>query len=72
MENQVQLNIQDIAACVQVIDLVTQRGAIQGPEMAQVGALRERLAAFVQASQEAQNAPVTEDVAEDAPKPDAD
>ena len=68
MENQVQLSIQDIAATVQVIDLVTSRGAIQGPEMAQVGALRERLAAFVEVAAKAEQineSPDVEPIAED-------
>ncbi len=59
-ENKIELSIQDIAACVQLIDLVTTRGAFQGAEMLQVGGLRERLATFVQATQAAQTAPVSD------------
>jgi hypothetical protein len=51
-----QLTINDIAAALQVIDIVTSRGAFRGDELSQVGALRDKLAAFVKASQEAQSA----------------
>lgn len=51
-----QLTVNDIAAALQVIDIVTARGAFRGDELSQVGALRDKLAAFVKASQEAQAA----------------
>lgn len=51
-----QLNINDIAAAIQIIDIVTSRGAFRGDELSQVGALRDKYAAFVQAAQEAQAA----------------
>lgn len=47
-----ELTINDIAAVVQTIDVVTARGAIRGEELSQVGALRDRFAAFVRAAQE--------------------
>jgi len=50
-----QLTVNDIAAALQVIDIVTARGAFRGDELSQVGALRDKLAAFVKASQEAQS-----------------
>ena len=46
-----QLTLNDIAAVVQIIDVVTARGAIRGDELSQVGALRDRYAAFVAAAQ---------------------
>ena len=49
-----QLNINDIAAVVQLIDIVTSRGAFRGDELSQVGALRDKYAAFVKATQDAQ------------------
>lgn len=51
-----ELNINDIAAAVQIIDVVTARGAIRGEELSQVGALRDKFAAFVRAAQEQQAA----------------
>lgn len=51
-EQQVGLSLQDIAAAVQVVDLASSRGAIQGPEMMAVGSLRERFVAFLKAAQE--------------------
>ncbi len=47
-----ELTVNDIAAAVQVIDVATARGAIRGEELSQVGALRDRFAAFVRAAQE--------------------
>ncbi len=47
-----ELTVNDIAAAVQVIDVATARGAIRGDELSQVGALRDRFAAFVRAAQE--------------------
>jgi hypothetical protein len=51
-----QLNINDIAAAIQIIDIVTSRGAFRGDELSQVGALRDKYAAFVQAAQAAEAA----------------
>lgn len=51
-----QLTINDIAAAVQIIDIVTARGAFRGDELSQVGAIRDKYAAFVAAAQEAQAA----------------
>ena len=45
-----ELQIRDLALAVNVIDLCSKRGAFEGPELEQVGALRGRLAAFVKAS----------------------
>ena len=44
------LSLQDISACVQVIDVVSQRGAIQGNELSAVGQLRDKLIAFLEAA----------------------
>lgn len=43
-----QLTLNDIAAVVQLIDVVSARGAIRGEEMTQIGALRDRYVAFLQ------------------------
>jgi hypothetical protein len=51
-EKNMELTVNDIAAAVQLIDIVTARGAIRGEELSQVGVLRDRFAAFVRAAQE--------------------
>ena len=50
------LSLNDIANVVQVIDMVSTRGAIRGDELAPVGILLERLVAFLKASQPAPEA----------------
>ena len=49
------LSLNDIRGCVSIIDIVTKRGAFEGPEMADVGAVRNRLAAFLQSAEAAAN-----------------
>ncbi len=63
-----ELTIQDLTAVVQVIDVVTARGALRGDELSTVGGLRDKVAAFVKAAQEQQNnsAPETEVEVNDA------
>jgi hypothetical protein len=46
-----QISLQDIQNILVLIDLVTQRGAFRGPELASVGALYEKLNKFVQETQ---------------------
>ena len=61
-----QLNLSDIRACVTIIDIVTKRGAFEGSELADVGAVRNRLDSFLiqaAAAQEATN-PTEETAAE--------
>ena len=48
------LSLNDITACVSIIDIVTKRGAFEGSEMADVGAVRNRLATFLAAAKTAQ------------------
>ena len=45
-----QLSLSDLAAVVQMIDVVSRRGAFEGAELATIGALRGRFEAFVKAS----------------------
>tara|TARA_B110000503_G_scaffold128289_1_gene199051 strand:- start:122 stop:367 length:246 start_codon:yes stop_codon:yes gene_type:complete len=52
----VQISLQDIATVVQLIDIVSRRGGIEGRELAGVGMLRNKLEMFLQ-----QNAPPAED-----------
>lgn len=63
-EQDVQLSLNDIAAVVQVIDVVTKRGAFEGSELEAVGLLRNRFAKFVDAKMPKQEA---EDAADPAP-----
>ena len=50
-EEVVGLGYGDIQACVQIIDVSTQRGAIRGDELMQVGTIRERLVGFLRHAQ---------------------
>jgi|TARA_B100000035_G_scaffold50738_1_gene39308 hypothetical protein len=54
------LNIGDLQSIVKIIDACSERGAFRGNEMASVGAVRDRIAAFAEA-----NAPVPEKTDED-------
>ena len=65
---EVQLGLNDIAAVVQIIDVVTKRGAFEGPELEAVGVLRNRFAEFVKSKQPAQEggAPEVEKVEAEA------
>jgi hypothetical protein len=51
-EQEVGLSYGDISASVQIIDVATQRGAIRGDELVQVGTLRERFVAFLRHAKE--------------------
>lgn len=51
-EQQVNISLQDIATVVQMIDVVSRRGAFEGNEMAGVGMLRNKMEMFLR-----QNAP---------------
>ena len=58
------LQIGDLIATVQLISLVTQRGAVQAAEMSRVGALYDRLVAFLEANgaiKRAESTPTTEE-----------
>ena len=46
------LSYGDISASVQIIDVATNRGAIRGEELVQVGTVRERLVAFLRHAKE--------------------
>ena len=43
------LNIQDLALVLRLIDICSKRGAFEGAELADVGQLRARIAAFIEA-----------------------
>ena len=57
-----QLSLHDIASTIKIIDVVSKRGAFEGGEMADVGAVRNRLVAFLEATQPA------EEVEEETPE----
>ena len=43
-----ELSLIDLSSVIKIIDVVTKRGAFDGGEMADVGAVRNRLAAFLE------------------------
>jgi hypothetical protein len=55
-----QLSLQDIATVAQVIDICSKRGAFEGGELEAVGAVRNRIVAFLQAAAPAQGEEVPE------------
>ena len=78
-QEQVTIQLADIATLVQVIDVVSQRGGFQGQELAGVGMLRNKLEMFVrqnspeqegEAAQAAGAAPVDVDVPPEGPLAD--
>jgi len=60
------LQLNDIAACLQVIDICSKRGAFEGTELEAVGKLRGKLATFVRAA-----APQPEEQTEEPPVEDS-
>lgn len=46
-----QLSVSDLSAAVNIIDVVSRRGAFEGAELSDVGALRARLIAFLKATE---------------------
>jgi len=66
-EQQVQLSLQDIAAVVEMIDVVSRRGAFAGNELAGIGMLRNKMEVFLR-----QNAPQDDAANEGGPEVPAD
>ena len=60
-----QLSLHDIASTIKIIDVVSKRGAFEGGEMADVGAVRNRLVAFLEATQPAEEAEKEEETPEE-------
>ena len=60
------ITLQDMVTMVNIIDVSAERGAYKGNELAVVGQLREKLAAFVKQHQPAAEAPAAEETVEDA------
>lgn len=60
------VNLSDLGTLLQIVDLATQRGAFRGAELSQVGAVFDKLNAFlsyVQEQQAAQNEEAGEEAA---------
>jgi len=61
------LGVGDLAAMIQIIDIVSERGAFKGPELEAVGVLRGRISRFIEANKaEADKAAAVAAVAADA------
>ena len=50
------LGVGDLATMVQVIDVVSERGAFKGPELESIGILRGRITRFIEANKAAEQA----------------
>ncbi len=55
-EGQVALNVSDLQATIQALDLAVARGAFRGPEMSQVGQVYDRINTFVESVKAQQDA----------------
>ena len=49
MENTTQITVQDLGNLHAIVDLAAQRGSFRGAELAQVGAVYDKLTAFLDA-----------------------
>lgn len=49
MENNTQITVADLDALHRIVDLAAQRGAFRGAELAQVGAVYDKLTTFLNA-----------------------
>lgn len=49
------VTLQDLSMAARIIDLAVERGAFKGNEASTVGTCRDRIVAFLQAQQPAQN-----------------
>jgi hypothetical protein len=55
-----ELNLNDLVAMKNLIDVVTQRGVFKANELSSVGVLYDKLTMFLEASQRAQEQPAEE------------
>lgn len=62
-ENKPNLGLNDMALMAQILQVVTERGAIKAGEMEVVGNLYNRIAAFVEANRPAPEEPAVEEEA---------
>lgn len=49
------ISVNDLAAVIEIIDVVTARGAIKGDEMLAVGTIRNKLSTFIEEATAKQN-----------------
>lgn len=61
----VSLGVGDLAGVVRIIDACSERGAFKGPELESVGALRGKIAAFVEANSPKPEEPAEEETADE-------
>lgn len=59
------VNLSDLGTLLQIVDLATQRGAFRGAELSQVGAVFDKLNAFLSYVQEQQQAAQAAQAAEE-------
>jgi hypothetical protein len=59
------LSIQDLIQVVKIIQVTSQRGAIQANEMSSVGALYDRLLSFLEANGAVERAPAAQNPSEE-------
>lgn len=52
----IQLGLNDLQACIQIIDVASTRGAFRGEELTAVGGARDRINAFLEANKPAEPA----------------
>jgi hypothetical protein len=55
-----ELNLNDLLAMKNLIDVVTQRGVFKANELSSVGVLYDKLSMFLEASQKSQEQPAEE------------
>jgi len=71
MENSTQITVSDLGALHGIVDLAASRGAFRGAELTQVGAVYDKLTAFLNdvmaRAQEAQDNVATQDGQESTP-----
>ena len=62
------ISLNDLQLCLQIVDLASERGAFKGPELSQIGAVRDKLATFLEfvAAAQAEAQANEEQVAEEA------
>ena len=52
----IQLGLNDLQACIQIIDVASTRGAFRGEELTAVGGARDRINAFLESNKPAEPA----------------
>jgi len=63
-QQDINISLQELGGVVQLIDICSKRGAFEGGELAQVGHLRGKFVAFLEANAPKEDAEATEEPAE--------